>query len=118
MAKETRKRQMKFLGGVWELRGVKEGNIGVKQLFSVEELEWMLEKAKCSEKGRIALFTEPRYKRSAGGHACTHTTIAYVFEGEWGWDEKMPVKDVEVDVETSLDINRGSPKKHNEDPFG
>ena len=90
-SKAPRKRQMKFLGGVWELRG--KYSVGLKHRFKVAELRWMLEKAEADGVDKLELITEPRRKKG-GPHSPTHTAICYVFEGEWGWDPDMPVKEV------------------------
>lgn len=99
------RRQMKYLGGVWGMPKGKFGE-GIKQRFRVEELEWMLERAKATS-GFIELYTDRR-KNGGGGRSPTHKTIAYVFEGEWGWDESMPVREVrEEDVSPRVGTGAG-----------
>ena len=106
---KTRKRQMKFVGAVWCQNG--KFSQGMKQYFTVDEVEWMLEKAKDDPKGRVMVFTEERKYKRPSAKSPTHTSIVYVYEGEWGWDETMPVKEVEMNE------GRGKPVPPSDDPF-
>jgi hypothetical protein len=93
-AKEKLKGQ-KYLGGVWE----SDSRFGLclKQRFRVEEVEWMLEKAKGDGKGYVDIWTWKKGRKMRGRYGCTHITFCWVSEGEAMWDAKFARKRDMVD---------------------